>query len=130
MIDRRAGADVLWFLLWNVVGALYALALVSLMTIGIVVLLVAVPATWLVARHPRSRIGMPGLVGGAALPLFFVAYLNRDGPGTVCTATGTGQRCADEWSPWPWFGVGIALLAGGVALFVRLRTTALGDGTV
>ena len=64
--------------------------------------------------------GLPGLVSGLSLPLFFVAYLNRAGPGTICRAIGAqGQECIDEWSPWPWLAIGVVLLIGGFVQFVR-----------
>lgn len=31
----------------------------------------------------RTRIGYPGIFCGCAIPLLFVAYLNRDGPGAL-----------------------------------------------
>jgi membrane protein implicated in regulation of membrane protease activity len=104
-----------------VIGALYALALLGAMTIGIFVLPVAVVATVLIGRRRRARVGRPGLVSGTALPLMYVAYLNRDGPGTVCSAIAGGQSCVDEWSPWPWLAVGLALLVAGAIVFARGR---------
>ena len=95
-----------WFVAWFLVGALYALAVLGALTIGIFVLPVAVVATVLLARVPTARIGSTGLVSGAGLPLLYVAWLNRDGPGTVCTSTSSSSSCIDEWSPWPFVAVG------------------------
>ena len=70
------------------------------------------------SRYPReSRVGLPGLISGLSLPLFYVAFLNRSGPGTVCTSTATSQSCVDEWSPWPWLAIGIVLLVSGCVWF-------------
>jgi MYXO-CTERM domain-containing protein len=114
----------MWFGVWTVIGAAFALALIGAMTIGIFVLPVAVLATVFTSRHRGSFVGLPGLVSGAALPLLYVAYLNRQGPGTVCTAIPGGTSCTDEWSPWPWLLVGVALLAVGAIVSRRRRNTA------
>jgi hypothetical protein len=118
---RTNRSDLLWFGAWSGIGALYALALLGAMTIGILVLPVAVVATVSIGRRRRARVGIPGLVSGTALPLMYVAYLNRDGPGTVCSAIPRGQSCVDEWSPWPWLAVGLALLVAGAIMFTRRR---------
>lgn len=106
-----------WFVAWLVVGAGYGVALVGALTIGVLVLPVAVAATVAVASRSHGR-GMPGLASGLGAPLLYIAYLNRSGPGLVCTAVGrSGQRCMDEGSPWPWVAAGLVLLVGGAAAF-------------
>lgn len=77
----------------------------------------------LVRRQPATR-GLPGLISGLGVPLLYVAYLNRAGPGTICTTVTGGQECDDEWSPWPWLAVGVILLALGAAVFVRRQRRA------
>ena len=111
---RRTGADVtiasaprdrrgvVWFIAWILAGAGYALGVLSAPSIGLFVLLITVVATIVLSTRPGNRVGLPGLVSGLSLPLFYVAYLNRSGPGTICTTTATSQTCSDEWSPWPW----------------------------
>jgi hypothetical protein len=121
-----------WFVAWLVVGAGLALGVLGAFSIGIFVLPVVVAAAgFLVTRRGATR-GLPGLVSGIGTPLFYVAYLNRDGPGTVCTtfrsgqscinqvctALRGGQSCTDELSPWPWLYVGALLLLVGVAAFI------------
>jgi hypothetical protein len=54
------------------------------------------------------------------MPLL-VAYLNRGGPGNVCTTTATSQSCTTEWSPWPWLAAGLLLVAAGAVTFAWLR---------
>jgi hypothetical protein len=69
---------------------------------------------------------VPGLISGLGVPLLYVAYVNRAGPGSICTAVAGGQECNDEWSPWPWLAVGVILLVLGVAAFVgRQRRASL-----
>jgi hypothetical protein len=108
-----------WFVAWFGVGGAYTLAILGAMTIGIFVLPIAVVATVVLSTRERARIAASGLVSGAGLPLLYVAYLNRSGPGTVCTRSATESSCTDEWSPWPWLVVGLALVVAGVVIFVR-----------
>jgi len=112
--DRRG---VVWFITWMLAGAGYALGVLSAPSIGLFVLLITVVATIMLSTRPGNRVGLPGLVSGLSLPLFYVAYLNRSGPGTICTTTATSQTCSDEWSPWPWLVIGIALFLGGCVWF-------------
>ena len=113
--DRRG---VMWFIAWMLVGAGYAFGVLAVLSIGAFVLLITVVATIVLATRAGNRVGLPGLISGFSLPLFFVAFLNRSGPGTICTTTATSQSCSDEWSPWPWLVIGIVLLVGGCVLFV------------
>jgi hypothetical protein len=106
-----------WFIAWLGVGAGYALAALAALTIGVFVLPVAVAALVFLATRRHAKEGLPGLISGPGLPLLYVAYLNRAGPGTICTARGGGQSCVDEWSPWPWLAVGALLLVVGVVVF-------------
>jgi hypothetical protein len=84
--DRKG---VFWFIAWMFVGAGYALGVLSALSIGAYVLLITVVATIVLATRAGNRVGLPGLVSGLSLPLFYVAYLNRSGPGTICTTTAT-----------------------------------------
>jgi hypothetical protein len=107
---------------WLLVGAGYALSLIGVASIGLFVLPLPV---LLVRRQPAAR-GLSGLISGLGVPLLYVAYVNRAGPGTICTAVTGGQECNDEWSPWPWLAVGVILLVLGVAAFVgRQRRASL-----
>jgi hypothetical protein len=120
MRRSRVPASV-WFAAWFLVGAGFALALLGAMTIGIFVLPVVLGVTALVATRRGSTVGVGGLVAGPALLLFFVAYLNRDGPGTICRSIESGTECVEEWSPWPWLAVGVLMLAVGLGVFVTMR---------
>ena len=108
-----------WFGAWFVVGAALALAVLGAMTIGIFVLPIALVAIGALLARERSRTGMQGLVAGAGLPFLYVALLNRDGPGEVCTRMTNGTSCSQEHSPWPWLAIGVLLLVLGVSLFLR-----------
>jgi hypothetical protein len=62
-----------------------------------------------------------GAISGLALPLFYVAYLNRDGPGEECTTSGTSVSCTEHWSPWPWLIAGALVAVTGLAAFIARR---------
>ncbi|MDQ6686243.1 MAG: hypothetical protein M3Z50_01290 [Actinomycetota bacterium] len=96
-------------------GALYGVGLLAILTIGLPLLLVAVVGSVLLARKQPPRETFFGLVSGLGFPMFYLALLNRGGPGTVCTTTPTSQSCVDESNPWLWLVVGLVLLVGGVA---------------
>ncbi|MDQ6935137.1 MAG: hypothetical protein M3130_07625 [Actinomycetota bacterium] len=99
-------------------GALYGVGLLAILTIGLPLLLLAVVGSLLLAKKQPPRATLFGLVAGLGFPMFYLALLNRGGPGTVCTTTATGESCADESNPWLWLVIGFVLLAGGVAGFI------------
>lgn len=132
------------FIAWAVIGAALFFGVLSFMTIGIFVLPIAVLALLALLKWGGSRDSSIGLISGAGLPLLYVGYLNRNGPGRVCTTIArgaksatcgaplgpgdvcsnlgsAGQQCVDEWSPWPWLLIGAILVAVGILLFFRLR---------
>lgn len=109
-----------WFCAWALVGAGYAFGVLSLLTIGVYVLTLSLVATIVLARSSVRRAGAVGVVAGLGLPLLYVAYLNRGGPGTVCTSTATETSCVDAMSPWPWTIVGVCLLLAGILVFARM----------
>ncbi len=119
----RTAAVPIWpFFLWMLAGAGLVLGLLGILTIGIFVLPAAVALAIALARWPRTRSRTAaGLLSGLGLVPFFIAYQNRGGPGTVCVSTATSQSCTQEWSPWPWAGTGLALVAAGVVVFLVLR---------
>jgi len=107
-----------WFAVWLIVGASYAVSILGAASIGLFLLPLPALATILLARRPHANSGLPGLISGLGIPLLYVAYLNRAGPGTICTTTSAGQYCTDEWSPWPWLAAAVVLLVLGAAAFI------------
>jgi len=107
-----------WFGVWLIIGAGYALSLLGAFSIGLFVLPLPVLATILLARRRRAHSGLPGLISGLGIPLLYVAYLNRAGPGTICTTITGGQECTAEWSPWPWLAAGMILIVLGAAALI------------
>lgn len=121
---RTAG----WFALWAVAGGLGSLGALTALTIGVFVLPAGLALGAVLAWRGRREQAGPGIVAGLGLPLLYVGYLNRGGPGMVCTPLAGGAECAQEASPWPWIGIGLFLLLAGVALTIaaarrRPRTT-------
>ena len=109
-------------LVWAVVGALGAFGIAGLATIGVFLLagagLVAAVALAIPALRPPC---VPGfLVGLSAAPLY-IAWLNREGPGLVCSTTPVSMSCADQWSPWPFVTLGLLFAGAGVGLLVVTR---------
>jgi len=115
----RAGA---LFAAWAGVGALGALGVAALLTVGVAFLVAAVVlAALLLWRAPDQRLAVLGSGLGAALVVGYVGWLNRDGPGTVChSATGGAVSCADEWTPWPFYLLAVLLAGASIGLFAHL----------
>lgn len=118
----------IYFIIWMLVGSAWAMVIVGAFSIGLFFIPVATVATVFLVRKPSSRQGIPGLLAGLALPLFYVAYLNRSGPGIVCTTTqsasGFGQSCGSEENPWYWLLAGLVPLGVGVAIFtISMRSS-------
>ena len=118
---RQAGDSSPAFLGWCVAGLAGCFGVLSLLTVGPFVLLgTLLLCAWLLWRFNFGW-AMGGLLTGAALPLLYVAWLNRDGPGEVCTSTATSQACTDEWSPWPFVVAALVLVLAGLLVFARGR---------
>jgi hypothetical protein len=109
-----------WFLAWFVVAAAFAVGLLGAFTIGIVALPVAIGLIVLLATRRHDSAARAGALSGFGLPLLYVGYLNRGGPGTVCSVSPSGTSCTDEWAPLPWLIAGAAMLVGGVVAFLRV----------
>lgn len=105
-----------WFWGWAAVGAAGALGLVSL---GPISLLAAAIAAGAMARSRNSRHSLSGLAMGAGLLSLFIAFLQRDGPGTTCWHTATSAGCAQHLNPIPWLVAGMLLTIGAVIVQVR-----------
>jgi membrane protein implicated in regulation of membrane protease activity len=116
------------FVQWVAVGAAFCLAVLTPFTIGLAVLAAGVVSLVLLLTRAANRNGsISGLISGVGLVPLYVGYLNRKGPGEVCSTSTTGDsHCVSEWSPWPWFLAGVVFVLGGIALFVWLRRAAGG----
>jgi hypothetical protein len=109
--------DCTSFWAWAVVGCALALGAVSL---GPLLLLPVVTLSVVLARR-TSRSSALGLLTGVGLLLLFVAYLNREGPGTTCWDHGTVSGCDQHLNPLPWLVLGLGFVVAGVGAFAVIR---------
>ena len=107
---------------WALVGALVGVGIAALLSIGIAFLALAMTLAVVGVLVPalRNRSAL-GVVGGLAVAPLWLAWLNKDGPGEVCTTTATSTSCAEQWSPWPFAASGVVLLVACVLLVRRGR---------
>ena len=105
-----------WFLVWALLGSAAALSTASL---GPLLLLpVAVFGVFLSTR-PGVRRSAFGLLTGAGALLLYVAWVQRDGPGTTCWHTATASGCDQHLNPLPWLIAGADLLVAGFVAHMR-----------
>ena len=115
-IARRSGGWG-WFFTWALLGAAAALGSISL---GPLLLLpVYALGVFLWTRRPRLRRSAFGLLTGAGVLLLYVAWVQRDGPGTTCWHTATASGCDEHLNPLPWLVIGIVLVVAGVVAHAR-----------
>jgi hypothetical protein len=105
------------FWLWAVVGVGFGFGISQ---VGIF----TVPASALVAiillRQPRFRGSAFGVLVGIGAVLLLVAYLNREGPGTVCETHRNGIECAYGLpDPKKWAAAGLVLVVLGLLGHLR-----------
>ena len=112
------------FACWMLVGAAAGLGVLTPFTLGPWLIVGAAVVAVLLALTLGGGPALAGLLSGAGVVPLFVAWLNRAGPGTVCTTAGGGEDCLDEWSPWPWIVVGAALIVAGAVLYRSLERSA------
>ena len=103
----------LGFWLWAVVGVGFGF---GISVIGLFTIPASVVAAIVLLSRPRLRASAYGVLVGIGVPLLVVAYMNREGPGTVCHSidAGRGVQCDDLYDPRKWGAVGLALVAAGL----------------
>src|SRR5215467_3887020 len=114
-IARRSGGWG-WFFVWALLGSAAALGTVSLGPLLLVPTALVAVFVW---RRPQSRRSAFGLLTGAGTLLLYVAWVQRDGPGTTCWHTATGSGCDQHLNPLPWLVLGLALVAAGFVAHAR-----------
>jgi len=100
-----------WFVGWVVAGVFGAIGLISLGWLALGPAFV-ISGAFMASRSARRSAW--GLLGGAGLVFLFVAYVQREGPGTTCWHTATGNGCDQHLDPRPWLVAGVSLLIGGL----------------
>ena len=107
-----------WFVLWTMLGVAATLASLSLQIF--VAPLVVVYVLVLVARGAVSRAAF-GLLAGAGLVSFIVAYSQRKGPGVVTWRTSTASGADEYMDPRPWLIAGVIMVTAGILAFTWRR---------
>lgn len=123
MDDTAVSRPTVWsYLYWTLVGALLGFGIIGALTIGILFMAAAVALGFAGQRsHTLNNRSARGIIAGFAVAPLYLAWINRRGPGAVCTTIdhGTGISCGDQWSPWPFLAVAIAILIGFVVAVRR-----------
>lgn len=99
---------------WLLTGAVVAFFGLSLPSVGLAVLAIAVVA----AAAARWDWALPWLLIGATLPLLWVAWKNRGGPGEACVTSAASAGCRELLDPLPWLLVGLGLAGLGVVVLL------------
>jgi hypothetical protein len=113
---------------WLTVGALLSFGLLAAFTIGVPLFLLGVALAVAGVAIPATRsLGLTALPAGLGLPLLYIAWLNREGPGTICTATARSVSCEQQWNPWPWVAAAVVLVLVSVGTDLVVRRTTRRD---
>jgi hypothetical protein len=104
-----------WFFAWAAVGVGTALA-ISMLGVFAAPLALCV-AIVLIVRHHVGRSTF-GILVGMGLLFLYVAYVQRQGPGTVYWHTATESGAETYLDPRPWLAAGLLLVVAGVAGFL------------
>ncbi len=107
------------FWLWALVGVGFGLGISSL---GIFIVPASAVVTMVLLTRPGLRGSAYGALVGIGTVLLFVAFDNREGPGTVCHSYdhGRGMRCDELYDPRKWLVAGLVLVAAGLIAQARL----------
>lgn len=92
---------------WLVAGGVITFFGLSLPTVGLAVLAIAIVA----AALTNWNWALPWLLVGTTLPVLWIAWKNRGGPGEDCFVTPSMSGCRELLDPLPWFASGLVLLA-------------------
>jgi len=95
LADHRSARTWPWFVAWMIVGVGYAFGLIEGL-IGLPLLIVGVIPVALLSRRPASMRGVAGVCSGLGLVPAYIAFLNRAGPGDVCSHVPNGSSCVSD----------------------------------
>ena len=121
---RSRSRSWLWFAAWALVGAAGTLGSVSF-ALWIFLLPPALIGATVLGTRRAARGSIAGLLSGAGIVLLFVAYIQRDGPGTTCWQNATGGGCTEHLDPRPWLVAGAVFLVVGLAVHAVRRGRSL-----
>ncbi len=107
---------------WVLAGTFVGIGIAGALTVG--VLCIGAGAVLVIGGVATSALrngSAWGMAVGLAVAPLYVAWLNRDGPGRVCSSGAGGTSCVEQWTPWPFVSVAVVLALGGVHLARRSR---------
>jgi hypothetical protein len=107
-----------WFAAWTAIGASFAFGILGMLSIGLPILLITFIGTVFLARRRSSFCGLAGVPSGLGVGPLYMAFINRSGPGDICSSTATAQTCVSEVSPWPWLIIGAFLVLAGCIIYI------------
>lgn len=90
-----------------------------MISLGVIALGPALIAAAALSTGQAARRSAFGLLAGAAGVSLFIAYVQRQGPGTTCWHTTTAAGCDQHLDPIPWLVIGLLLLIGAIVLQTR-----------
>jgi hypothetical protein len=114
-----------WFCAWALIGGLSVLGLISFVVVLALAIVPLAGLGVLLAMRPNARRSAFGLLSGAGFLFLYVAYVQRDGPGTTCWHTATGSGCEEHLNPVPWLVIGLIFVVSGIVLNALFARTVL-----
>ena len=107
--QRAAGR----FVAWGAASALITFGVLGMFSIGFPFFVAGIGLTmWLVARRqPTDHRGAWGILVGIGVVLMVIGFITASN--SECSEADPSSGC-EEWSPWPWFGTGGALIAASL----------------
>lgn len=130
--DRKQLDGWRGLLAWTVAGAVIGFAVVSMASVGVLVLPFGLAALVFCALRVRFGAESFGVVIGAGATLLLIAAINWDSR-NLAPCSETGQVSVDLGEqypscggndPIPWLVVGLALATAGLASYVAVRSGA------
>lgn len=118
-----------WFGAWAIVGALGAFGVLSAMTVGLLILPVAVVGAWVIASRARAWPELLGLILGAGVLCFAVGYgaqrlpdCSEPRPPARPLQIGESREytCSDA-DALPWIVVGTVFVGSGIVGYAVSR---------
>jgi hypothetical protein len=123
MVVQRWSEQPTWwqFAAWALCGASSALILAGAFTVGPLGIVPAAAFAVLAVRIGGANVSAVGALVGIGAWCFVLAWLNRHGPGDVCSTRSDGTFCQGEWDPWPFWSAGALFVLVPAVVFLSGR---------
>jgi hypothetical protein len=106
------------FAVWTVAGVAFGFSLVVIPSLAAILLVVALVMGIL---RPALFGSAVGSLAGVGLMSVYIAFVQRQGPGTVCWQTATASGCDEYLDPRPWLVAGLAMIVIAVVVQATRR---------